>query len=82
MAHDYCMKEEFLGQVKEFMNNYKGMKATMFTIAVAILIQVGAFLIMWGSLTTTVKQNVKDIDKILTKLDNVKIVGYAIAGEK
>ena len=55
----------------------------MFTISVAILIQVGAFLVMWGSLTTTVNRNVKDISKILNKLDGIKIV-YAegVRGEQ
>lgn len=73
MTHD-CDKEEFLGEVKEFIANSKGLKATMFTLAVAIAIQVGTFLFLWGGLTTTVQSHTKDIDKILTKLDKVKMV--------
>ena len=69
-----CDKEEFLGEVKEFIANSKGLKATMFTLAIAILIQVGTFLFLWGGLTTTVKNHDKSIDKMLTKLDNIKIV--------
>jgi hypothetical protein len=49
----------------------------MFTIAVAILLQVGAFLVMWGGLTTTVKAHDKSIETICRKLDNIQIVGYA-----
>lgn len=77
-----CKWDEEIGKIKEFMSNTKGLKMTMFTISVAILIQVGAFLIMWGSLTETVKNHDKSINRILTKLDNVKIVGYAVAGER
>lgn len=73
---------EFMGKVKEFIDSNKGTKVLQYSIVGVIIVQVGAFLVMWGSLTTTVKAHTKDIDKILTKLDNVKIVGYAIAGEK
>jgi len=76
MTHD-CIQKENIGKFKEFMENSKGMKATMFTIALAILIQVGAFLVLWGGLTTTVKVHDKSIDRILTKLDNAKII-YAM----
>ena len=78
-----CKWDVEMGKIKEFMQNTKGLKATMFTISVAILIQVGAFLVMWGSLTTTVNRNVKDISKILNKLDGIKIV-YAegVRGEQ
>ncbi|OGM12528.1 hypothetical protein A2V80_00845 [Candidatus Woesebacteria bacterium RBG_16_39_8b] len=77
-----CTQEENIGKFKEFMENSKGLKATIFTIAVAILLQVGTFIFLWGGLTTIVKVHDKAIDRILGKLDNVKIVGYAIAGEK
>ncbi len=43
-----CIQEEFLGRVKEFIENTKGLKATLFTIALAILLQVGTFLYLWG----------------------------------
>lgn len=77
-----CDKEEFLGEVREFINNSKGLKGTIFTIAVAILLQVGTFLFLWGSLTTTVKIHDKNIDAIMGKLDKVKLVGYALAEDK
>ena len=69
-----CSKEGEIGRLQEFMENSKGMKATMFTIVLAILIQVGAFLVLWGGLTTTVKNHDKNIDRILAKLDNAKVV--------
>ena len=69
-----CIKEKEIGKLEEFMENTKGMKATMFTISVAILIQVGAFLVLWGGLTTTVKYHEKSINSILEKLDKVKII--------
>lgn len=80
MEHE-CTKEEFLGKVSEFMENSKGFKTTLFTIALAILIQVGTFLYLWGSLVTTVKVHDKEIvkqeakiDRILDKLGSVKFV--------
>lgn len=78
MSHE-CIKEEFLGRVKEFMENTKGYKATLFSLALVMLVQVGTFLFLWGGLTTTVKNNTEDINTILTKFDKVKIVGYAYA---
>jgi hypothetical protein len=95
MAHE-CIQEENIGKFKEFMENTKGFKATLFAIALAILLQVGTFLFLWGDLTRTVKINTEqiwskltptaeanktNIEKILTRLDSIKIVGYAIAGE-
>ena len=78
-----CTKEEELGRLKEFMEGMKGLKATLFTVSLAIILQVGTFLFLWGGLTTTVKTHDKNIDKILSKLENVNIIGYAYAkGEK
>ncbi len=77
-----CSKEEFIGEVKEFINNSKGLRGVLSGVVVAILLQVGAFLFLWGGLTTTVKNHDKSIDKILSKLDTIKIVGYAVAEEK
>mgnify|MGYP001558529156 CR=1 FL=1 len=74
-----CNKEEFLGEVKEFMSNNKGLRTTLTTVAVAILLQVCTFLYLWGGLTTTVKVHDKTIDKLVSKLENIKIVGYATA---
>ena len=72
-----CIQEETIGKFKEFMENTKGLKATLFTISLAILIQVATFLYLWGGLTTTVQSHDKNIEKILSKLDSIKIV-YAI----
>ncbi len=82
-----CKKEEEFGRIKEFMENAKGMKTTMAMIGFAILLQVGTFLYLWGTLTTTVANNTKqvwgeltptavtnakNIATILTRLDNAK----------
>ena len=77
-----CIQEGFLGQVKEFMKETKGFKATLFTIALTILLQVGTFLYLWGGLTTTVKVHDKAIDALVNKFDKLKVVGYAIAQDK
>jgi hypothetical protein len=88
MEHD-CNQLEFLGEVKEFIQNSKGLKATVFTVAIAVLIQVGTFLFLWGSLTTTVKnntdqlwnktiptvtENTRNIDKILGKFELISVI--------
>ena len=88
MPHD-CKKEGELGRIFEFMDSMKGLKATIFTISCAILLQIGGFIWMWSSLTTTVNQNTehlwknitpqmttntRNIDKILSKLEFISIV--------
>jgi len=70
----WCKWDVQMGKIIEFMSEVKGFKATLFTIALAILIQVITFAFLWGGLTTTVKSHNININKILTKLDNVKIV--------
>ena len=80
-----CIQEQAIGKLQEFVESTKGFKPTLFTIAIAIVIQVSTFLFLWGSLTTTVKENTGDIrelgprsfentrniDRILTKLDYI-----------
>jgi hypothetical protein len=77
-----CIQEENIGRFKEFMENTKGVKATLFTIAVTILLQVGTFLYLWGGLTTTVKAHEVKISQVYQKLDNVQLVGYVYAEPK
>ncbi len=76
MVHD-CIQEETIGKFKEFMENTKGLKATIFTIAVTILLQVGSFLYLWGGQT----EKIKNIEKIVSKFDKIKIV-YAIGNNE
>ena len=71
-----CVQLEFIGKVKEFMENMKGFKATLFTISLAIFIQVFA-LIYWGGTQT---EKIKNIEKVVARFDKIKIV-YAI-GDK
>ena len=93
MAHE-CLQQETIGKIKEFMENAKGFKATFLVIAMTILLQVGTFLYLWGSLTTTVNQNTKQvwseltpktidnaksIAEICTQLKGIKLIGIAEA---
>ena len=71
-AHN-CIQEETIGKFKEFMENTKGLKATLFVIVLTILLQVGSFLYLWGAQT----EKIKNIEKIVLKLNDIKIV-YAI----
>ena len=80
-----CIQEQAIGKLQEFVASTKGFKTTLSTIAIAIVIQVCAFLFLWGSLTTTVKsntssiqglepitfENTRNIDKILTRLEYI-----------
>jgi len=74
-----CKWDVQMGKIIEFMESHKGMKALQWSIVGVIIVQVGTFLVMWGSLTTTVKSHDKTIDSICKRFDNVKIVGYAYA---
>jgi hypothetical protein len=81
MAHE-CYQEENIGRFKEFIENSKGVRGTLTIIAITILLQVGTFLYLWGGIVTTVKIHDKSIDALMARFDKVKIVGYAVAGEK
>jgi hypothetical protein len=76
-----CHQEENIGKFKEFMNNYKGVRGTLFTIGLAIFLQVGGFLFLWGRIVEKVDNHEKTIDRICAKLDNIKIVGIAEASD-
>jgi hypothetical protein len=76
MTHD-CTKEEEIGRIKEFIEGMKGLKATLFTISLAVLLQVGTFLYLWGGLSNTVQYHDKTIEKILTKLDTIVSIAHA-----
>ena len=86
MEHHEYSQIEMMGKIKEFMVSIKGFRANLTAIIVTIVVQVGTFLYLWGSLTTTVKtdtkyiwgelaprtfQNTRDIDKILTRLEYI-----------
>jgi hypothetical protein len=92
-----CKQEETIGTLREFMANTKGLKATMAMMAITILLQVGTFLYLWGGLTRTVEmnskqiwenntpnimQNTRDIDKILEKVQAIKLIGVIGEFEK
>jgi hypothetical protein len=83
MTHD-CKQEENIGMIKEFIISMKGFKTLFGTVVLAIVIQVGTFLFLWGGLIETVNkntdqvwnkntpcitENTRNIDKILAKLE-------------
>ena len=74
-----CKWDTQMGKIIEFIDNIKGLRVVLGGIVVAILVQVGAFLFMWGGLTTTVKTHDEAIHNILAKLEKVKFVGVASA---
>jgi len=76
-----CIQENFLGRVREFMEGEKANKVLFAGIILTIVVQVGAFLYLWGSLVTTVKVHDKSIDTLVSKFDNVKFIGYVEAAE-
>lgn len=88
MVNHECKQEEIIGRIKEFIGSMKDTKTIMTGIVVTIIIQVGSFLFLWGSLTTTVKknsehiwqtitpqttENTRNIDKILGKIELITV---------
>ncbi len=76
-----CKWDVQIGKIIEFMDSHKGTKTLQWSIVGVIIVQVGAFLVMWGSLTNTVKNHEKSFDRVWAKLDGIKIVGYVEAAE-
>lgn len=81
MSHE-CIQEEELGKIKEFISGTKGMRTAISGIVVAILLQVGTFLYLWGGIVTTVKSHDKSLEKVCNKLENIHLIGYSYAEEK
>jgi hypothetical protein len=94
MVNHDCIQQEKLGAIEEFIKSMKSTRGVLWTIAIAIVLQVGSFLYLWGSLTTTVKknteymwgtlsvqttENTRNIDKILTKFEMVMLTKNAHA---
>jgi hypothetical protein len=73
-----CKWDVQMGKIIEFMENFKGLKAFIGVVVVAIVVQVGTFLVLWGSLTHTVKTQEKNIDTLFELWNKV---GVAHAGE-
>jgi hypothetical protein len=86
---DPCTKEEDIGMFKEFMHNYKGVRTVLAGVVVAIILQVGTFLYLWGGLTNTVaknsdyiwgemtlstRENTRNLDRLMAKLETIKII--------
>jgi len=73
-----CKQENFLGQVKEFMDEMKGYKATLFTLAITILLSVGSAIYSAG----VFNQRVKVLEGVYAKFNNIQLIGYVNAEEK
>ena len=76
MSHD-CSKEEFLGRVKEFMDNTKGVRGTLLIIALTIFIQVVGFVYLWGGINNNVANLNKTVDMMCAKIDKLTSIVYA-----
>jgi len=79
-----CEKEETLGKLEEFKDNIQRLipvlVGAIVTIVLAIVVQIGSFLFMWGGVTTTVKYHDEVIKVWNSKLANVTLVGYMVPG--
>lgn len=64
---------------QKHIDDGKGWRTAILGVVFTVIIQVGAFLFMWGGLTTTVSEHSKNIERVMNKLDNIKLVGYAQA---
>ena len=88
MQHE-CYQEETIGKIKEFIDSMKKLNPILISMATAIILQVGTFAFLWGGLTTTVNkntdylwnnispavmENTRNIDRILTKIDSIKMI--------
>lgn len=91
--HPECYKRHAV--IDNHIEEGKGWRATIVTIVIAIFIQIGAFLVMWGGLTTTVKknneyiwqdmtpklnENTRNVDRLIAKLEDIKFI--AVQGEQ
>jgi len=87
-THD-CIQQEEIGRMKEYISNNKGVQTTLRLVVWAIAVQIGKFLFLCGQLTQTVTNNTdylwnniapevrettRNVDKILAKLDSIRIV--------
>ena len=87
-SHD-CLHEEEMGMIKEFIANNKSIRSSLNGIIIVIVVQIISFAFLWGQLTAVVTKNTDfiwedlgpammantiNINKILAKLDNIKIV--------
>ena len=57
-----CYKRH--ANIEAHIKEGEGWRAVIITLAIAIVIQIAGFLVMWGSLTKMVEINTKRIDRI------------------
>ena len=86
-----CIQLETIGKIKEFVESCKGIKIQLGATVFAIVLQVSAFLFMWGSLTNTVnknteyvwgdltsmtRENMRNLDRLMAKLEDVRFIAF------
>ena len=74
-AHD-CIQWKLLGELKAKADAFvrhvtegNRWRVAIVGIVLAVILQVGGFLYLWGGLDTTVKRNEKDVQRVFDKLD-------------
>ena len=89
-SHEHeCIQQEIVGRFKEFIESTKWIQIQIASVTVAIVFQVITFGFLWGSLTNTVNkntdylwgtvtknttENTRNIDRLIVKLEGVKII--------
>jgi hypothetical protein len=84
-----CIQVKDIEELKNDMKSNRNLKSWLASIIVVILVQIGTFLYLWGGmneivakntdyiwndLTPEVRQTTRNVDKILAKLDHIKII--------
>ena len=57
-----CYKRH--AEIQAHIEEGKGWRTAIISIIIAIFVQVGAFLVMWGSVTKMVEINTKRLDRV------------------
>jgi len=82
-----CYKRH--AEIENHITEGKGWRIAIIGILVTLMTQVGAFLFMWGGVTNTVnknsdyiwgeltsmtKENTRNLDRLMAKLEDVKVI--------
>lgn len=68
-----CIYESDINMIKDHVEAGKGWRKVMVGIVFAIILQVMGFLYTWGETRQIIKHNSSTIERVLTKLDNMKL---------
>ena len=82
-----CYKRH--AEIENHITEGKGWRFAIIGILITLMTQVGAFLFMWGGITSTVqknsdyiwgeltsmtKENTRNLDRLMSKLEDVKVI--------